>query len=117
MFPSTEPVMASVDPTGCSDEFNSSFGSTNSSELILSKSVPGTSGGLLDDNSRPEIPDEIIMNVPFVNPTGQAVAQTGPSVSRGNDLSLLLTPGKKYQTPRESLYFRERMARTKKTQK
>ena len=109
--------MANIDQTGCSDKFNSSFGSTNSSELISSKPVPGTSEGLSDDNLRPEPSDKIIMDVPFITPPGQAVVQAGPSVSKGKDLSLLLAPGKKYQTPHESLYFRERMACTKKTKR
>ena len=105
--------MANVDQTGCSDEFNSSFGSTNSSELSSFKPVPGTSEGQLIPGSS----DNIIMDVPFAKPPGQTAAQAGPSVSKGKDLSLLLAPGKKYQTPCESLYFRERMVRTKTTKR
>ena len=86
--------MANIDQTGCSDEFNSSFGSTNSSELVLSKPVPETPDGGSDDNQRSEPSDEIIMDVPFVTSPGQAAVQAGPSVSKGKDLSLLLTPGK-----------------------
>ena len=117
MFPFTEPVMANTDQTGCSDEFNSSFGSTNSSELISSKPVPETSTGLSDGHLIPDSSDNIIMDVPFVEPPGQVTVQVGPSVSKGKDLSLLLAPGRKYQTPCESLYFRERMVRTKKTKR
>ena len=53
------------------------------------------------------------MDVPFMTPPRQTTAQAGPSVSKGKDLSLLLKPGEKYQTPQDLLYFRETMPRTK----
>ena len=90
--------MANVDQTGCSDEFNSNFSSTNSSELASPKSLPKTLEGP-NVNSRSESVDEIIMDVPFTTPPGPALAQAGPSVSKGKDLSLLLKPGERYQTP------------------
>ena len=83
--------MAHTDQTGCSDEFDSSFGSTS---------------------------DQIVMDVPFATITTSPqplTSRAGQPVLRGKDLSLLLKSGDKYQTPQESLYFREKMTCKKMT--
>ena len=105
--------MANIDQTGCSDEFNSSFSSTNSSELLLSpkSNLPGGSLSIVET----EPSDQIIMDVPFTTPPQPSTSQAVKSVLRGKDLSLLLKPGDRYVTAQESLYFRENMACTKKT--
>ena len=96
--------MANIDQTGCSDEFNSSFGSTNSSELLLSPK-PNMPGGSSNDLET-EPSDQIIMDVPFTTPPQPSTSQAVKSVSKGKDLSLLLKPGDRYVTPQELLYFR-----------
>ena len=105
--------MANIDQTGCSDEFNSSFSSTNSSELLLTPKSNLLGGS--SNNVETEPSDQIIMDVPFTTPPQPSTSQAVKSVSKGKDLSLLLKPGARYVTPQESLYFRENMARTKKT--
>ena len=110
---SLEPVMANIDQTGCSDEFNSSFSSTNSSELLLSPK--SNMLGESSNNLETEPSDQIIMDVPFTTPSQPSTSQAVKSVSKGKDLSLLLKPGDRYVTPQESLYFRENMAHSKTT--
>ena len=105
--------MANIDQTGCSDEFNSSFSSTNSSEL-LSSPKSNMQGGS-SNNLETEPSDQILMDVPFTTPPQPSTSQAVKSVSKGKDLSLLLKPGDRYVTPQESLYFRENMARSKMT--
>ena len=87
---SIEPVMANIDQTGCSDEFNSSFSFTNSSELLLSpkSNMPGGSS----NNLETEPSDQIIMDVPFTTPPQPSTSQAV-----------------------KSLNFRENMARSKTT--
>ena len=105
--------MANIDQTGCSDEFNSSFSSTNSSELFLlpKSNLPGRSS----NNVEAEPSDQIIMDVPFTTPPQPSTSQAVKSVSKGKDLSILLKPGERYVTPQESLYFRGNMACSKTT--
>ena len=108
--------MASTDQTGYSDEFHSSFGSTNSSEFASSPKPKSPEGSTINPESEPS--DQIIMDVPFTTIATSpqpSTFQPGQSFSRGKDLSLLLKPGDKYQTPQESLYFRENMAHSKTT--
>ena len=105
--------MANINQTGCSDEFNSSFSSTNSSELLLSPK--SNRPGEFSNNVETEPSDQIIMDVPFTTPPQPSTSQAVKSVSKGKDLSLLLKPGDRYVTPQESLYFRENMARSKMT--
>ena len=105
-------MIATIDQTGCSDEFNSSFSSTNSSEFIPSPKLKESAGPLT--NAEPEPQDQIIMDVPFATPSGPSTSQAVKPVSKGKDLSLLLKPGDKYLTPQESLYFSE-MVKTKTT--
>ena len=107
--------MANIDQTGCSDEFNSSFGYTNSSEFTSPPKPKSKSLERSTINSEPEPIDEIMMDVPFATPPRPSTSQTGQSVSRGKDLSLLLKPGEKYLTPQELLYFRENMTHSKMT--
>ena len=105
--------MANINQTGCSDEFNSSFSSTNSSELLLlpKSNLPDGSS----NNVETEPSDQIIMDVPFTTPLQPSTSQAVKSVSKGKDLSLLLKPGDRYVKPQESLYFRENMACSKTT--
>ena len=60
------------------------------------------------------------MDVPFAEPPQPSTSQGSDfrpdqSITKGKDLSLLLKPSVKYQTPQESLYFRETMTHTKMT--
>ena len=105
--------MASIDQTGCSDEFNSNFSSTNSSELLLSPKSNLLGGP--SNNVETEPSDQIIMDVPFTTPPQPSTSHAVKSVSKGKDLSLLLKPGDRYVTPQASLYFRENIAHTKTT--
>ena len=113
-----EPVMVNTDQTGCSDEFDSSYDSIHCSEFTSTpkSNVPEEPSS----GSEPESRDQIIMDVPFAGPPQPSTSQSnahraGQPVLKGKDLSLLLKPGEKYQTPQESLYFRETMAHSKTT--
>ena len=116
VYYSVEPVMTSTDQTGCSDEFNSSFGSTNSSEFASSPKAKSPEGSTISLESEPS--DQIIMDVPFATIATSpqpSTSRAGQSFSRGKDLTLLLKPGDKYQTPQELLYFIKNMALSKTT--
>ena len=94
------------DNEGCSDidEFNSS-GSSSESDICPSEFsvTPNTSNKTTPDMSPQR--DNV-----------QPSTSQGKVQSRGKDLTLLMRPGVSYQTPAESLYFREqRMARQKNT--
>ena len=110
--------MVNIDQAGCSDEFDSSYDSINCSEFTStpkSNAPDEPSSGLEFETG-----DQIIMDVPFAELPQPSTLQSGahhagPSVSKGKDLSLLLKPGEKYQTPQDSLYFREVMTQTKTT--
>ena len=87
---------------GCSDgEFESD--SQYSGEVTEFSSTPDTSVA-----STPESTPRKSVEFPDKN--------AGRNVSKGKDLTLLMDPGHKYQTPAQSLYFSE-MARSKTTPK
>ena len=87
---------------GCSDgEYESNF--SNSGEVSEFSITPNTSV-----ESTPESTPKKTVQI-----TSSKDIQTS---SRGKDLSLIMEPGRKYDTPVQSLYFRE-MARSKTTPK
>ena len=87
---------------GCSDgEFESN--SQYSGEVTEFSSTPDTSV-----ISTPESTPKKSVGLPDKN--------IGKNVSKGKDLTLLMDPGHKYQTPAQSLYFSE-MAQSKTTPK
>ena len=98
LYYSVEPVMASTDQTGYSDEFDYSLGSTNSSEFASSPKPKSPEGSTINPESEPS--DQIIIDVPFATIATSpqpSTSQPDQSFSRGKDLSLLLKPGDKYQ--------------------
>ena len=101
----TAPVQ---DNTGCSDS-----GSIMCSEF---SSTPNTSVGSTPESS--PLKEKVVEDdaIPSTAPTSATKGKVQP---KGKDLSLLMkTVGKgKYCTPGESLYFREKMARSKRTPK
>ena len=84
---------------GCSDEeYESDF--SDQGDVSEFSSTPNTSVG----------------STPDVTPVKLVDRGTKQTLSRGKDLTLLMKPGVNYETPAESLYFRE-MARSKTTPK
>ena len=87
---------------GCSDEeYESSFNS--SGEVSEFSSTPHTSVESTPDSTPVKITSQLSRRDTHVG-------------SKGKDLSLIMKPGQKYDTPAQSLYFRE-MARSKTTPK
>ena len=98
------------DNTGCSDSGSllSQFSSTpNTSVCSTPELSPINQGEVVEDNAIPSA-----STAPIPTPKGKVQA-------RGKDLSLLMNnqSKNKYCTPGDSLYFREKMARTKNTAK
>ena len=95
-------VPTPVQHLGCSDEeYESDF--SNRGEVSEFSSTPNTSV----DSTPNSTPAKIAQPLPL---KGSQI------VSRGKDLSLIMKPGRKYDTPVQSLYLRE-MARSKTTPK
>ena len=105
------------DNTGCSNSGSilSQFSSTpNTSVCSTPESSPGSAPESDPTNQKVVEDDAIPSTSTAPMPTPKGNAQT-----KGKDLSLLMnTQSKnKYRTPGDSLYFREKMARTKNTAK
>ena len=102
-----------MDQTGCSDGVASEF----SSVISEFSSTPNTSVCSTPEpspiNKRRRITGKVIPSMS----TTPAVKPKGGSQPRGKDLSLLINAQNrdKYRTPQDSLYFREKMVRTKQT--
>ena len=92
-------LVAPIQHIGCSDEEYE----TDSSEQ----------GDVSEFSSTPNTSVESTPDPTPVKPVKKGENQT---ISRGKDLTLLMELGKNYETPAESLYFRE-MARSKTTPK
>ena len=87
---------------GCSDgEYESDF--SNQGEVSEFSSTPNTSVESTPNSTPAKIAQPLSLK-------GSQI------VSRGKDLSLIMKPGQKYDTPAQSLYFRD-MARSKMTPK
>ena len=96
-------VYSPVQKEGCSDR---EYSSSESSGDVVSEfsSTPDTS---VESTPEPS---------PLKEPQPSTSTGNNRVQSRGKDLSLLMKPGQSYQTPSESLYFRE-MVKTKTTPK
>ena len=111
------------DQTGCSDGVSSDL----SSIVSEFSSTPNTSVCSTPESSPDPTPEASPINqgkvveddaIPSTS-TAPTPAPRGKVQTKGKDLSLLLNTqiGNKYCTPRDSLYFREKMARSKNTPK
>ena len=111
------------DQTGCSDGVGSDL-SSNVSEF---SSTPNTSVCSTPESSPNSTPESSPINqgkvveddaIPSTS-TAPTPAPKGKVQTKGKDLSLLMNAQSKnkYCTPRDSLYFREKMARSKNTPK